>query len=469
MESEPVISETNRVRHAFLPGRADLESLLSLALPVVVVQVGLMAMGVVDTLMVGHVSAADLAATALGNLYVFGLLAFGMGSLMALDPIVSQAVGAGDGPAVARAIQRGLLLAAVLTGPLSLLFLPAEWLFRTLRQQPEVIPIATGYCKVSIPGVLPFLCFVVLRQTLQAMRRLRPIVTTILLANVLNAALCWVLVFGHLGAARMGAVGAGIATTLSRWAMMFGLLAIAWKELEPHLVPWRRDVVEPAALARMLALGAPIGVQFQLEFGVFAVVALFMGELGTVPMAAHQIAINIASFTFMVPLGVSAAAAVMVGRAIGAGDPAGARRAAAAALGAGGAFMLLSGLALGLAPAALARAYSSEAAVIALAALLIPIAAVFQVFDGLQVVSIGVLRGAGDTRTPMIVNIVGFWAFGLPISLWLCFAKGKGPVGLWWGFVAGLAAVAIFLLVRVRSRLMGELSRVVIDEQAPAR
>ena len=181
-------------------------------------------------------------------------------------------------------------------------------------------------------------------------------------------------------------------------------------------------------------------------------------------MAAHQVAINIASLTFMVPLGVSSAAAVLVGQAVGAGEPMRARRSAVAALGAGAAFMALSGAVLTLAPGVLAYAYSTEAAVVALATLLIPIAGVFQIFDGLQVVSIGVLRGVGDTRTPMIVNVLGFWLIGFPVSLWLGFVAGGGAVGLWWGLVVGLAAVATILLLRVRSRLRRSLERLVIEE-----
>ncbi len=248
--------------------------------------------------------------------------------------------------------------------------------------------------------------------------------------------------------------------------MALGLLAIAWRELRPRLVPLRRESIALAPLGRMLRIGVPIGIQIQLEIGVFAVIALLMGRLGTVPMAAHQVAINIASLTFMVPLGVGGAASVLVGHAVGAGDAPRARRSAVAALGAGGAFMLLSGVALFAVPGLLARVYSSDLGVVALALQLIPIAGVFQVFDGLQVVSVGVLRGVGDTRAPMVVNVLGFWLIGLPVSLWLGFGVGAGAVGLWWGLVAGLAAVAAFLVLRVRARLGQALRRVAIEEQA---
>lgn len=457
------------VRHRFeRPTRADFRALIALATPVATVQVGLMAMGVVDTILVGHVSARDLAAVALGNLYAWGLLSFGLGILMGLDPIISQAVGAGDREAVTRGLQRGLVIAGVLAVPTMAISVPAEPLLLFLGQPAEVAPRAADFVHITLPSIVGFYVFVVLRQSLQAMHRTRPIVIVIVAANVLNLLLGWLLTYGALTPATRGAPGVAIATGISRLAMAGGLLVLGWNDLRPHLLPFRRDAFAPAPLVRMLRLGLPIGTQFLLEYGVFGVVALLMGHLGTIPVAAHQIAINIASFTFMLPLGLSSATAVLVGNAVGAGDPPRARRAASAALIAGASVMAVSAAVLATLPHALAQAYTSVVAVAVLAASLLPIAALFQVFDGLQVVSIGVLRGVGDTRAPMIVNVLGFWLIGLPVSLWLAFGAGFGARGLWWGFVAGLAAVAAFLLLRVRAKLGGELSRLVIDEHAGA-
>jgi multidrug resistance protein, MATE family len=453
---------------SFFPSRDEALELWRLALPVVVVQVGLMTMGVVDSIMVGHLSAAALAAVALGNLYFFNLCMFGLGVLMSLDPVVAQAVGAGDDDAIARGMQRGLVLAALLTIPLSLVLFTAGPVFRALGQPADVVPDAVGYVWREIPGVFPLLAYTVFRQSLQAMGAMRAIIGSMVVGNLLNLGLNWVLIFGHLGAPALGVQGSAWATTISRWLMTAALLGLAWRRLRPHLTASHPEVRHPRPLARMLALGAPIGLQMQLEFGAFAAVLLLMGRLGTVSVAAHQVAINLASLTFMVPLGVSAAGAVLVGRAVGRGDGVGASRASRAALFLGVGFMTLTAVIFLLFPAPLAAVYSRDAGVLAVAATLIPIAGVFQVFDGVQAVASGLLRGLGDTRAPMIVNLLGFWLFGIPVSVYLGLNSPLGAVGLWWGLVVGLAAVAFFLLLRLRRWLRRGVRRVVIDRPAHA-
>jgi MATE family multidrug resistance protein len=446
-----------------LPTGRDIRGVVALAIPVVAVQVGMMAMGVVDTIMVGHYSAADLAAVALGNLYFFSAVVFPMGVLMALDPVVSQAVGAGDHPAVGRALQRGGILALVLGVPAALALLPGEPLLRVLRQPVDVVPVAGGYALAALPGVFPFLAFIVFRQTLQAMGRVAPIVFTIVLANLANLLFNWVLIFGRWGFPALGAVGSGWASSLSRWLMLAGLLAFSWPLLKGYLRPVRREVLLLRPLARMVRLGSPIGIQFGLEYGAFGATGLLMGWLGTVAMAGHQVALNLASLTFMVPLGISQATAVLVGQGVGREDPPGARRAAGAGLLLGLVFMTVTAMIFLFSPGLLARIYTGEAAVLALAVALIPLAGVFQVFDGLQVVASGVLRGIGDTRSPMLLNLLGFWCIGMPVGLWLGFGTPMGPRGLWWGLVLGLAAVSLLLLVRVRVRMGQELRRIDMD------
>jgi len=435
--------------------------------PVVVVQVGLMLMGVVDSIMVGHLSATALASVALGNMYFMGLAIFGMGVLMALDPLVAQAVGAEDHPAIARALQRGLVLALALTIPCAALLLTAPGFLTWIGQPREVVPDTALYARIMVPSVAPFFAFVVFRQTLQAMGRMRAIVVIIVLANLLNGLLDWMLIFGRLGAPAMGVAGAAWATTVSRWAMIAGLMALSWNDLRTHLVPVRPELWDWRPLGRMFGLGLPIGLQFVLEWGVFGTVMLLMGRLGTIAVAAHQIAINVASLTFMVPLGIAVAAAVLVGHAVGWGDARAARRAARAALAIGVAFMSVMALVLLAIPVPIAELYSGDVAVIALAATLLPIAGTFQIFDGVQVVSIGILRGLGDTRAPFVIAVLGFWLLGFPVSLWLGFGTSLAAAGLWWGLVVGLVAVAVLLLLRTRARLARRVGRVSVEAPRP--
>lgn len=448
--------------------RGELVAMARIAAPVVVVQVGWMAMGVVDTLVVGRVSADAMAAVALGNLLFLAISIFGMGVLMGLDPVVAQAIGAGERSAVARNAQRGLILIAGLTVLSTVALLPVRPLVALLGQPAEVVPLVAGYAYVAIGGFLPFYVSVLARVLLQASGHIRPMVWAMIAANALNLVLNWVLVFGHLGLPPLGAIGSSWATTLSRWVLAIFLVVFAWRTLGPWIRPWRRDALDWRALGRLLRIGAPIGFQFELELGIFSLVGVLMGRLGAGAMAANQVALNLSSVTFMVPLGVSIAGAVLVGQAIGRGDSSEARRAAMAALGCGIGFMLASGITMLAFPHALARAYTADPTVQAIAATLIPLAGIFQVFDGTQVVSIGILRGTGDTRTPLVVNIVGYWLIGLPLAAYWGLGTAAGPAGLWRGLVVGLAVVALILVVRVRIRLRGTLQRLVVETPATA-
>lgn len=449
----------------FIPRRPDVDALVRLALPVAMVTVSTMTMGVVDTIMVGRVSATDLAAVALGNLYFFGAVVFGMGILFGLDPVISQAVGAGDRVAVARGIQRGGMLSVALTVLATLLLVPAGPVLRALGQPEDVVPVAAGYALVTSPGVLPFYLFNVLRQSLQAMGRVAPLLVAVVLANLTNVFFNWVLIYGNLGFPAMGAVGSGWATSMSRWFMTLLLLGLSWPLLRDSLRPLRPEALALAPLGRFLRLGAPIGAQQLLEFGVFGAAGLLMGWMGTVAMAGHQIALNLASLTFMVPLGVAQAGSVLVGQAVGRGDVDGARRAAGGALLVGAGFMTVTAALFLAAPTALARVYSGDVAVVTMATLLIPIAGVFQVFDGIQVVALGALRGVGDTRLPMVLNLVGFWLVGLPVSAALGLRLGLGPEGVWAGLALGIGVVAILLLVRVWTRFGRDLRRLAIEDE----
>jgi len=459
------VPQTGRVPLAqYRPTSLDLGELTRLAIPVALAQLGLMTMGVVDTVMVGRVSPVDLAAVAVGHLYFFAITVIGMGILFALDPVISQAVGADDPVGVARGVQRGIVLGTGLSVVAMALMVPVGPLLAFFRQPPEVIPIATRYVHALIPAVLPFYVFVVLRQGLQAMGRVRAIVITVIAANLLNAGLDWVFIFGHLGAPALGAVGSAWVTTASRWFTMLALLALAWPYVAPTIRPLRREALAVGPLLRLLRVGGPVGAQQWLEVGVFACAGLLMGSMGAIPLAGHQVALQLAALTFMVPLGVAQATSVLVGQAVGRGDEHGARRATGAGMVTGVGFMALTAVMFLAVPGVLARVFSDDVPVIAAAELLLPIAGVFQVFDGMQVVAAGALRGVGDTRAPMVLNLVGFWLLGLPVSLGLGFGLDWGPTGVWWGLAIGIGAVAILLTSRVRHRLGRALHRLVIDE-----
>jgi MATE family multidrug resistance protein len=450
-------------RARLVPTGGELREMSRLAAPIVIVNLGLMFQGTIDTLMLGRVSAQALAAGAVGNLYFFNVMFFGMGLLMSLDPVVAQAIGARNDEGAARGVQRGLVLALLMSLVAGLAMVPADTVLRFARQPDAVVPAASAYVRWSIAGVLPFLVFNALRQTLQAMHRVLPMAMAVVLSNAVNALLNWIFIFGKFGVPAMGVVGAAHATWISRWFMAAMIVWLSWRDLRPVLVPWRRAAFAMAPLTRMIALGAPIGFQMFAEGFAFGFTGLLMGWLGTATLAAHQVTINLAALTFMVPMGVAGAGAVMVGRAIGAGDMDAARRDSVAALACGVGFMGVMGVLLLSFPVAIARLYTTDVATVVVAASILPIAGVFQIFDGTQVVASSILRGAGDTRVPMILHILSFWAVGIPLGVVLAFPLDYGARGLWWGLTAGLATAALLQLVRVRSRLSGNVVRVRLD------
>ncbi len=434
------------------------------AAPIVLVNVGMQAMGVVDALMVGRLGGSAIASVALGNLYFFNVSVFGLGLLLAIDPVVAQAVGAGDTEDVARSVQRGLFIALILSVITTLALLPGEALLRAFRQPIEVISDTAMYTRRRALGVVPFLLFNVMRQTLQAMGTVRTVVIAVLVANVMNVFMNWLLIFGNLGAPQLGVVGSGYATASSMWVMAATLLVLSWRTLREALRPWRAETIRWLPIMRTIRIGAPIGVQWFFESFAFGLTALLMGWMGTASLAGHEIALNMASLTFMVPLGIAGAASAVVGRAIGRGDMPAARRDAIAAIICGTGFMCISAAVFLLAPEWLATRYTHEQATVAVAVALIPLAGMFQVFDGLQAVTGGVLRGTGDTRVPALLHLVSFWGVGVPLGAYLGFRTPLRERGLWIGLVAGLAAAALLQSWRARQRLRGTITRLRVEQ-----
>jgi multidrug resistance protein, MATE family len=431
--------------------RAEIRKMASLGAPVAATQLAGMLIGFVDTAMVGRVSVEALGAVALANVWIYGTIEFAAGIVMGLAPIVAQAHGAGDGERAGRALQTGVLLAALLTVPVALLWLGTENFLRLAGQQPELARMAHAYTRVQIPGIPFYLCYIALRQYLQGREHMRPALWVMIAANVVHAGLNWVLIFGHLGFAAQGIVGAGIATTLTRAGSCLGLVAYtrAFALHERAWVPWSREALARARLVQIAALGLPIALQISLEIWAFSGAALVAGRLGAVPLAAHTVTLNMAALAFMLPLGIAQGAATRVGNLIGAREPDAAQRAAWVSIGMGAAVMSFSALAF---RNALPRIYTPDADVIAACAAILPIAGAFQIFDGTQAVGCGVLRGMGRTRPAMVFNLVSYWGLALPIGSWLALRRGWGLAGIWWGLACGLGLVAISLVLWIRAR-----------------
>ena len=456
---------------------AELRTLLKLAAPIAVSQMALGLFGMVDTAVVGRHSREAMAATALGNSYVQVVSLFTMGLLLGLDPIFAQRLGAGEPHGAWRAFKRGSVLAVVLF-PLSVLPLGLIDIFllrpnlgtssmfgelpNPFPTDPEVARQAIAYMWWRAPGILGFLLFTVFRAWLFAQRSSGAMIISISLANVLNLALDWVLVLGDPGLERIGlpavglpvwgATGAAIATSVCNLAMAAllipGILRVRRAEVAAHPNPEPEGPSFKDEARLFMKLGLPIGSQITLEMGIFAYVLWVMAGLGTIEAGAHQIAIMVASFTFLATVGIGAAASVEVGRFIGASRTDLARKAGIVAIVAGAGWMTLSGLVLFVFPDAIARIFTDDVAVTALAADLLRIAAVFQIVDGIQSVSSGALRGAGDTRIPFLANFVAYWLIALPVARWLAFGADLGARGLWWGLTVGLAVVAMLLAAR---------------------
>lgn len=440
---------------AALPGaREELQRLLRLAWPIAVVQLGNMAMGLVDTLFVARVGVDALAAAAIGNAFLYGALLVGQGVVQGMDPLVSQAHGAGDGRAAGLALQRGLVLAAVVTVVTSLLLLATGPALVLLGQDPALAAQASRYVGIQIPTLGAFFGYMALRSYLQGREIVRPALLVMGVANVANVLFNWVFVFGNLGAPALGLVGSGLATALSRVLLFGGLgvLIAAARLHEGAWTPWSRQALDGAALRRLAGLGIPIGLQMGLEVWAFSAATLLAGTLGSTAVAAHTITLNMAAFSFMVPLGVAQGACTRVGNLMGARAFRAADRAAWVAIGLGAALMAGWAAVFVAGRRVLPGLYTSDPAVVAAAAGVLPVAAAFQIFDGTQVIAAGVLRAMGSTRQAAWLNFAGYWLLALPLGAWLSERSGAGLPGIWWSLCLGLGFVAAGLLLLVRWR-----------------
>jgi len=439
------------------PIAAELSALLRLGLPIAGASLGNILLSVVDTMLVGRVGETALAAVGLGNAVFFAITITGLGVMLGLDPLIAQALGAGEERHARSLMWQGVWMACGLALPLAGIVLVCGGLLALTGQDPATIAPTRAFLYGRLPSILPFLVFAALRSYLQARGATRALVFAVVAANLVNAPLCALLLFGDaalvavdlppLGVPALGLMGAGLASTAATFVQL-AVVGVALRRLPTEASGGSARRLDLATVRHALGLGAPIGLQMLAEVGVFTLASIVMGRIGRTSLAAHQVALQLASTTFMVPLGIGSAASVRVGQAIGRGDAAGTRRAGLVAIGTGAAFMLLCALLFVVAGEPLARAFAKDAPVVRAAVPLVAIAAFFQLSDGVQAVASGALRGAGDTRWPLVSNLIGHYAIGLPTSLALAFGLGWGAPGIWWGLSAGLTGVAVALLAR---------------------
>lgn len=434
--------------------------MLRLAWPVILAELGWMTMTIVDTIIVGPLGPAAIGAVGTGSNIFFAVIFLGMGTLLALDTFVAQSFGAGRIDECHRWLFAGIQLALVMSVALVGISLAGLVFLPTAHLHPQVMALLMPYLRSLLWSVPPLMLYMVFRRYLQAMNVVRPITITLLTANIINALFAWALVYGHAGLPALGVVGSAYATLAAR-IYLAGVLwmVIVWRERRRpsglHDVPLRLDLPRMRSLVR---LGLPAAGQGVLEVGVFATAGAMAARISPIVVAANQIVLNIAAFVFMIPFGLSSAAAVRVGHAVGRGDPHGVRRAGWAAIG----LALISAVTMSTlfvtTPLPLLRIFTSNTDVLTVGVTLLLVCAVFQPFDGFQVVSTGALRGLGDTRTPMVVNLFGHWLIGLPVAYYLCFRRDWGVVGLWAGLSFGLILIGGTLLMvwHRRTRARGE-------------
>ena len=430
--------------------RRELAALVTLAIPVVLSELGWMAQGVVDTIMVGRLGPAAIGAVALGNAVFYTPSLFGIGLLLSLDTVVSQAFGRKDYDDCHRWLAQGIYLALAITPPLVLLILAASFGLIHFGIAPEVAVPGAAYMRMLAWSLPPLLVYGATRRYLQGVGQVRVITVTYILANLLNWAGNWALIYGHLGFPAMGVRGSALSTVVARVGMAVALIGFAWRYERKRGHPLFRHWAGPQLdrIRALIRLGLPAAGQIVMEVGAWNTATLSAGWLTPIALATHQIAINYASVTYMVPLGVSAAAAVAVGHAVGAGDLPRARRAGWLAIGIGTAFMIVAALVFWAIPGPLIELFTRDPRVLAIGPGLLGIAAAFQIFDGVQTVCTGSLRGLGETRTPMVANFIGYWILGLPLGLFLCFGLGWGIYGTWIGLTLALIVISSILLHR---------------------
>ncbi len=444
-----------RLRAWWRGWREDVADTLRLAWPMALTQLGQVAMMTTNLVLLGHLGDKLVAAAALANTVLFAAFTIGMGLVSAVAPLASQAYGARRPRMVRRALRVGLW-SILFTGlPLTATQMWGEEILLALGQDADAAAIAGRYLTTMGWSLIPAWAFMALRNFMSAVDRPEPALWITLAAIPANALLCYVLIFGGLGVPALDVLGAGLATAIVDFAMCAAAIWICctrppFRKYRILGRFWRPDW---PLLRQLFEIGAPISGAFMLEFGAFAIAALFMGRFGTTALAAHQIALQVAAILFMVPFGIALAATVRVGHAVGTRDPRATRRAGFVAMGLGLAFMAVMTIVVAAARNVIPLAFlggdaASSPDTVALAALLLALATSFFMADGLQTIAAGALRGLNDTREPLLFAAIAFWPVGMLAGMLLAFQFAIGPAGIWIGLSLGLVVQALLLVTR---------------------
>lgn len=436
--------------NAITRARRDARTIARLGGPLLANNLAIAGMGFADTVMAGRIGAQDLATVALGSA-VYNLWMFvGLGVLMGLSPVVAQAWGAGEERRIGRYFRQGVWLALGLAVVLSAGLAQARAILTAVGIEPELLEPATRYCQAIATGMPGLMLFFALRFMSEGIGWTRPIMYIAFAGLATNVFGNWVFMYGRLGAPALGAVGCGVASAIVMWVMAAAMFVYVWRHrvYRPLALFARFEKPAAAPLKELLGVGAPIAGSIVSEGGLFVAAALLMGTFGATAVAAHQVAINYATFMFMVPLAMHSATTIRVGHLLGRHEAADARSAGYVGISICAGVMLASAIGILLLNDAIAALYTRDAPVRELAATMLLFAALFQVSDGLQVGAAGALRGYKDTRVPMLLNLGSYWLVGFPVAWWLGVAAGRGPLGIWVGLIAGLTLCAALLLLR---------------------
>ncbi len=445
---------------------AHIRATLTLGLPLVGTQIAQIAIATTDVVMLGWYGTEELAATVLGSQAFFVFYIFGSGFANAVLPLAAQAEGRNDATHVRRSVRMGFWILLIYAAAVLPILWHLETLLIALGQKPELASLASDYIRIAQWGMFPALMVMGLRSFFAARSSTSIVLWSALAGTVVNAMFNYVLIFGNFGAPEMGVRGAAVASVGSATVMF--LIMAGWAALHPDHVEYRifQRFWRPEwpAFFEVFRLGLPIGFTILAEVGLFMAASVMMGWLGTLPLAAHGIAIQLASISFMIPLGLSHAATVRVGQAYGRGDMEGLARASHAVMGLAAVFALASGALFWLFPEQLISLFLDETNVdsdelLRVAVPLLLVAAAFQLVDAIQAIGAGLLRGIKDTRVPMIYAIISYWAVGLSAAYGLGFGLGLGGPGIWGGLALGLGVAAVLLNVRFarRERFLGRM------------